>query len=204
MNNQEILNINNINKLSKEELIKIKENINSYFEPYRKELNEVYKRLAEINTEEYLKKRAIKNYPILQKLLNKLGEKYKDVIIDLDEFLGIKRYDSIRIYGKLNLVCENRNIKFTNELYKLVKTFMIENFIVIPKYEILCPKCHDKLLTFTTNPKSNTFIKDLKNEIKKFYSIENSEICCYNCGEEIDLNDADNIQQSDFYKIIRK
>jgi uncharacterized protein YlaI len=200
---EELLNIN-IEKLSKEELNKAKNDINLFLEPYNNTLHEIYKRISEINTEEYLKSRAIKNYPILINLLDKLGQEYKDVIIDLDEFLGIKRYSSIRIYGELRKSCDNRMIKPTEELYKLVENFMIENSIVVPQYEVLCPRCHDRVLTFISNPKSDTFIEDLKKEIEEFCEIEDNEIWCDECETSIDLTDDYNIQQSDFYKIIRK
>jgi hypothetical protein len=199
---EELLNIN-IEKLSKEELNKAKNDINLFLEPYNNTLHEIYKRISEINTEEYLKSRAIKNYPILINLLDKLGQEYKDVIIDLDEFLGIKRYSSIRIYGELRKSCDNRMIKPTEELYKLVENFMIENSIVVPQYEVLCPRCHDRVLTFISNPKSDTFIEDLKKEIEEFCEIEDNEIWCDECETSIDPDDY-NIQQSDFYKIIRK
>lgn len=200
---KELLNIN-IGKLSKEELIKAKNDINLFLEPYNNTLHEIYKRISEINTEEYLKSRAIKNYPILTNLLDKLGQEYKDVIIDLDEFLGIRRYSSIRIYGELRKSCDNRMIKPTEELYKLVENFMIENSIIIPQYEVLCPRCHDRVLTFISNPKSSNFIEDLKKEIEDFCEIEDNEIWCDECETSIDLTNEYNIQQSDFYKIIRK
>lgn len=200
---EELLNVN-IENLSKEELTKVKNDINTFLQPYNNKLSEIHKRIAKMNTEEYLKSRAIKNYPVLENLLDKLGQEYKDVIIDLDEFLGIKRYSSIRIYSELRKSCDNRMIKPAEELYKSVENFMIENSIVVPQYEVLCPRCHDRVLTFISNPKSDTFIEDLKKEIEDFYDMEDNEIWCDECDTSIDLTDDYNIQQSDFYKIIRK
>jgi len=185
-------------------LTKVKNDINSFLEPYNNKLSEIHKKIAEINTDEYFKSRSINNYPILKNLLDKLGQEYKDVIIDLDEFLGIKRYSSIRIYSELSKSCEKKKIKLTEELYKTIESFMLKNSIVVPQYEVFCPRCHDRVLIFTSNPKSGTFIEDLKKEIEEFYDIEDNEIWCDNCETSVDITDDYNIQQSDFYKIIRK
>lgn len=122
----------------------------------------------------------------------------------MDEFLGIKRYSSIRIYSELSKYCEQRNIKFTDELYNNIERFMLDNNIIIPQYEVLCPRCHDTVLTFTSDPKSENFIKELKNEVSDFMEIEDNGIWCDECDTFIDLTDEYTcIQPCSFYKIVR-
>lgn len=200
---KELLDVN-IDNLSKQELYDLKERIDTFIKPYNDRLSEIYGKINEINKQEYLNNRKIKNYPILEDLLNEIGNMYKDVIIDLDKFLGIKRYSSIRIYSEVENACDNYGVNFTYELANTVKDFLINNNIIKPQYEIYCPRCNDRSAVFASNPKSETFVEDLYKEMDGYLiDIDNKEIECDNCNECIDLTDEYNICQSVFYKIIR-
>lgn len=199
---EKLLNID-IDNLSKEDLLKLKDKINEIIKPYNNKTAEIYNKIREIEKNEYLANRGIKNYPILNDLISALGNTYKDVIIDIDEFLGIKRYSSIRIYNEVEKACNNYDVDFTYELADIVKDFLINNNIVKPQYEIYCPACSGRISIFSLNPTSETFIKDFK-EQHDYYNIDEDVLYCDNCNEEIDLSDKDNICQSDFYKIIEE
>lgn len=200
---EELLNIN-IDNLSKEELHKLKDKINEIIKPYNNKTTEIYNKIREIEKEEYLANRGIKNYLVLNDLISTLGNTYKNVIIDIDEFLGIKRYSSIRIYNEVEKACNHYEVKFTYELADMVKDFLINNNIIKPQYEIYCSRCNNRITVFSSDPKSDTFIEDLKQEFSYCLNIDGNNICCDNCEEEIDLTDDYNIAQSDFYKIIRE
>lgn len=201
---KELLNIN-IDKLSKKELNGLKERISKFIKPYNDRLSEIYGKINEINKQEYSKNRGIKNHPVLKDLVNKIGDTYKDVIIDIDEFLGNKRYSSIRIYNEVEKACNNHGIKFTYELADVVTAFLVNSNIVKPQYEIYCSRCDNRIAVFSSNPRSNTFIEDLFEEMHGYLiDTEEKEICCDECQEHIDLTDECNIGQSDFYKIIRE
>lgn len=201
---KELLNIN-IDNLSKEELNDLKERINKFIKPYNDRLSEIYGKINEINKQEYSKNRKIKNYPILEDLVNKIGDTYKNVIIDIDEFIGNKRYGSIRIYSEVEKACNNYDVDFTYELADIVKDFIINNNIVKPQYEIYCSRCNNRITVFSSDPKSDTFIEDLYEEMHGYLiNTEEKEICCDECQEYIDLTEEYNIAQSDCYKIIRE
>lgn len=200
---EELLNMN-IDNLSKEDLLKLKDKINEIIKPYNNKTAEIYNKIREIEKNEYLANRGIKNYPVLKELINEIGDTYKDVIIDIDEFLGIKRYSSIRIYGELVKFSEKHNAKITHDIIKIIESFLIEHKIITPQYEIYCSKCNNRVLVFSSNPKSDTFVKDLEKEFNDCLNIYDHNICCDNCAEETDLTDEYNIGQSNFYKIIRE
>lgn len=201
---KELLNID-ITNLPKEQLNDLKERLNDFIKPYNDRLSEIYGKINEIDKQEYLNNRKIKNYSVLEDLLSKIGDTYKDVIIDLDEFLGIKRYASIRIYSEVEKACNNYGVNFTYELADRVKDLLINNNIVKPQYEIYCSRCDNRITVFSSNPKSDTFIEDLYEEMHGYLiDIEEKEICCDECQEYIDLTEEYNIAQSDFYKIIRE
>lgn len=201
---KELLNIN-IDNLSKEELRKLKDEINDFIKPYNNKTTEIYNNIRKIEKEEYLTNRGIKNYPVLKELINEIGDVYKDVIVDLDEFLGNKRYSSIRIYSEVEKACNNYDIKFTYEIADAVTDFLINNNIAKQQYEIYCSRCDNRITVFSSDPKSDTFIEDLFEEMHGYLiDIDENCICCDNCEEEIDLIDECNIVQSDFYNIIRE
>lgn len=201
---KELLNIN-IDNLSKEELRKLKDEINDFIKPYSNKTTEIYNKIRKIEKEEYLSNRGVKNYSVLKELINEIGDAYKDVIVDLDESLGNKRYSSIRIYNEVEKACNNYGINFTYELADMVTDFLINNNIIKQQYEIYCSRCDNRITVFSSNPKSDTFIEDLFEEMHGFLiDIEEKEICCDECQEYMDLTDECNIGQSDFYKIIRE
>lgn len=201
---EKLLNIN-IDNLSKEELRKLKDEINDFIKPYSNKTTEIYNNIRKIEKEEYLTNRGIKNYLVLKELINEIGDTYKDVIIDIDEFLGIKRYSSIRIYNEVEKACNNYDIKFTYEIADAVTDFLINNNIVKQQYEIYCSRCDNRITVFSSDPKSDTFIEDLFEEMHGYLiDTEEKEICCDECQEYIDLTDEYNMGQSDFYKIIRE
>lgn len=201
---KELLNID-IANLPKEQLNDLKERLNDFIKPYNDRLSEIYGEINEIDKQEYLNNRKIKNYPVLEDLLSKIGDTYKDVIIDLDEFLGFKRYSSIRIYNEIQKYCDSYNLEFAYDLADCIKDFLIDNNIVIPQYEIYCSRCSDRIMVFSSNPKSETFVDDLYKEMNGYLiNIDNKEVECDDCNECIDLTEEYNISQSDFYKIIRE
>ena len=201
---KDVINVN-IDNLSKEELCKLKDEINEFIKPYNNKTTEIYNKIREIERQEYLASRGIKNYPVLNDLVTQLGDTYKDVIIDVDEFLGIKRYSSIRIYNEVEKAFSNHETEFTYELVDKVKDFLINNNIIKQQYEIYCSRCGDRIAVFSSDPKSDKFIKDLYKEMDGcLIDIEDKEICCDECQEYMDLTNKYNISQSDFYKIIRK
>ena len=201
---EKLLNIN-IDNLSKEELRKLKDEINDFIKPYSNKTTEIYNNIRKIEKEEYLTNRGIKNYLVLKELINEIGDTYKDVIIDIDEFLGIKRYSSIRIYNEVEKACNNYDVDFTYEIADIFKYFLINNNIVKPQYEIYCSRCNNRITVFSSDPKSDTFIEDLYEEMHGYLiDTEEKEICCDECQEYIDLTEEYNIAQSDFYKIIRE
>lgn len=201
---EKLLNIN-IDNLSKEELRKLKDEINDFIKPYSNKTTEIYNNIRKIEKEEYLTNRGIKNYLVLKELINEIGDTYKDVIIDIDEFLGIKRYSSIRIYNEVEKACNNYDVDFTYEIADIFKDFLINNNIVKPQYEIYCSRCNNRITVFSSDPKSDTFIEDLYEEMHGYLiDTEEKEICCDECQEYIDLTEEYNIAQSDFYKIIRE
>lgn len=192
----------NIDNLNLKKLNECKDKLIEYMKPYNNKYSEVLTKIREIEYNEYLDNRKINNYPILNKLLEQLGEEYKDIIIDLDEFLGIKRYSLIRIYNQLINSCDEYKIKMTSDLFKQVEKFMIDNNIVKPQYEIYCPRCNDRMIVIDIDPNAETFIEDFENKYGIW--VEGDTICCDNCEEEIKLTgDNAQISQSDFYKIIR-
>lgn len=200
---KELLDIN-IDNLSKQELYDLKKRIDTFIKPYNDRLSENYCKINEMHKQDYLNNRKTKNYPILEDLLGKIGDTYKDVIIDLDEFLGRKIYNSIRIYNEVEKACNNYKVNFTYELADTIKDFLINNNIIAPQYEVYCPRCNDRVLVFSSNPKSDTFVEDLKTEFNYCLNIDDVNIYCDNCEEEIDLTEEYNICQSEFYKIIRE
>lgn len=201
---EELLNMN-IDNLSKEDLLKLKDKINEIIKPYNNKTAEIYNKIREIEKNEYLANRGIKNYPVLKELINEIGDTYKDVIIDIDEFLGIKRYSSIRIYNEVEKACNNYDVDFTYEIADIFKDFLINNNIVKPQYEIYCSRCNNRITVFSSDPKLDTFIEDLYEEMHGYLiDKEEKEIGCDECQEYIDLTEEYNIAQSDFYKIIRE
>ncbi|WP_252251245.1 hypothetical protein [Clostridium sp. VAP52] len=199
---KDLLHIN-IDTLNLKKLNECKDKLMEYIKPYNNKYSEVLTRIIEIENNEYFKNRRINNYPILNKLVEQLGTEYKNVIIDLDEFLGWKMYSSIRIYSQLIKSCEKYDLQLTEGLFKQVTKFMLNNNIVKPQYEIYCPRCHDRILVFDINPNSQTFIEDFENN----YGIWVDENCIYcdNCEEKMEITGENaQVSQSDFYKIIRE
>ena len=202
-NEMENLLITDVNGLNEKQLMEYREKIKDFINPYNAKDTEAFKRLSEIQKQKYLNSRGIKNYPILKELSNSLGDTYKDVIIDIDEFLGWKRYSEIRIYSKLSKACEKYNVTFSTELVNKVKDFMLNNNIIEAKYEIYCPRCSDIVLSFCSDPTSENFIENLRKEFDEYSNLEDDIITCDECYEEIDLKNTNCVQQSGFYKIIR-
>ncbi|MBN1074683.1 hypothetical protein DVV91_10050 [Clostridium botulinum] len=199
---KDLLHIN-IDTLNLKKLNECKDKLMEYIKPYNNKYSEVLTKIGEIEYNDYLNNRKINNYPILNQLLEQLGEEYKNVIIDLDEFLGIKKYSSIRISSELSKSCEKYSISLKYDLIKTITKFMLNNNIVKPQYEIYCPRCNDRIFVFDINPKSQTFIEDFENK----YGIWVDENCIYcdNCEEEIEITGENaQVSQSDFYKIIRE
>lgn len=153
-------------------------------------------RKSELREEAYRKNRGIKKRPILNTLLDQLGEKYKEAIIDLDEYFGCMSYNEYFRTGKLyNILCEHGLIKDDNgKAYEIIMKFLQDNNLIMPKYDYKCSRCNDTLFTLDKMPTTQQELEELLEE----------ECCeCDTCCEEVTAK-LENIEKSDFYKVVRE
>jgi len=187
-----------IDALSKEELETLKDEGNEKIKPYQNVINEIYNRISKIEKKEYLDSRGIKNYPILNDLVEMIGEEYLDIIIDIDEILeyvgtlGTKYFTTSYI---LNFA-EKYEISITSETCTKITDFLESKNIIIKMYELVCTNCEECLATFKGIPSDEEFFANIR-ELNE--EIDDDIFVCGECNAEITIESKNNIQPSMFF-----
>lgn len=194
MSFQDLLNNTDLieNITSKEDLNKLKEEGYKLRKPIDDILNLIYKKKGQIEKEEYLKNRGIKNFPILKELADIV--KNEDALIDIDEYMGNLSRNSYFQYSKIHYILRDNNSINSGKLVEEIINFLLSNNVISPLYEYICPYCGKRLFTFHGKPTQEELNLKLDNEGRQ----------CDNCWRDIEDVDIEDLYMSGFYDLVRK
>lgn len=198
MNFNKVLNDNSlIDDINDKDLLdKLYKEGTDLIHPTQKVMSFILQRKNEVKKQEYLASRGMNNFPILNELLDELGQEYKEILIDIDEELGnkhlIRFYDG-KIVKNLGNYKIGRNYIEKYEIKDKIINFLIDNKIISPIYKYICPLCGEETLIFDGKFPTE---EELEKKIDS-YGV------CYSCDEYLET-DLDYVKRTVFYNILNR